>query len=237
MSERGEPSEPGESAGAPGPEERGGEGGRAEGAAREEVGGGADAGGRAGSAGRGEEVESGVHTTRFSRLSATTRIAVSILGPALLTTAYFTIPFGWIGPQHRVLSWLILAGLLTALAVGMVAITNRVLTGQSGRDRYLGVGILLLSWAAILVFSASYWALATRHGQFVGLQTRLDALYFTGVTMATVGYGDVHPSGQVARAVVLVQLVYTFVFLVGGVTALRARARDRFVRRSGEGGA
>jgi hypothetical protein len=67
--------------------------------------------------------------------------------------------------------------------------------------------------------------MAREPGQFVGLDTRLDALYFVGVTMATVGYGDIHPSGQLARAVLLVQLVYTLVFLVGGVAALRTRAR------------
>lgn len=117
----------------------------------------------------------------------------------------------------------------------MVLTTNRALTDVAGRFRHPGLGILLLSWAAILVFAASYWALATRRGQFVGLETRLDALYFTGVTMATVGYGDVHPSGQVARAVVLVQIVYTFAFLVGGVAALRTRARAGLVRRMSGG--
>ena len=113
----------------------------------------------------------------------------------------------------------------------MVVTTNRALTDRSGRYAHPGLVILLMSWTAILVFSAGYWALATRHNQFVGLQTRLDALYFTGVTMATVGYGDIHPSGQVGRAVVLVQIVYTFAFLVGGITAVRTRAREGMSRR------
>ena len=189
---------------------------------------GGDEAGRSEGAGR-------VQPRGLSRLPAPAAVAVAILGPVLLTTAYFTIPFGVLGPHHRFLSWLILAGLLTLLAVGMVVTTNRALTDTTGRYRHPGLGILLLSWAAILVFAASYWAMATRHGQFVGLQTRLDALYFTGVTMATVGYGDVHPSGQVARAVVLVQLVYTFAFLVGGITALRTRARATMARRRGGG--
>lgn len=173
--------------------------------------------------------------SRPARLAALARVAVAVLGPILLTTAYFTVPFGALEPRHPVLTWLIVAGLLTLLAVGMVVTTSRALTDQSGRYGHPGLGILLLSWASILVFAAGYWAMATRHGQFVGLQTRLDALYFTGVTMATVGYGDVHPSGQVARAVVLVQLVYTFAFLVSGIAAVRTRARARRVRRRGGG--
>jgi hypothetical protein len=158
-------------------------------------------------------------------LSARARIATAILGPVLLTTAYFTLPFGALEPRHQFLPWLILVGLLTLLAVGMVVTTNRVLADPTGRLRHPGVAILLLAWASVLVFSAAYWAMAREPGQFVGLDTRLDALYFVGVTMATVGYGDIHPSGQLARAVLLVQLVYTLVFLVGGVAALRTRAR------------
>lgn len=187
---------------------------------------GGDAAGRSRSAGRGES----------AGLPAPVRAAVFLIGPLLLTTAYFTIPFGVLGPHHRILSWLIVAGLLALLAVGMVVTTNRALTDTAGRYRHPGLGILLLSWAAILVFAAGYWAMATRHGEFVGLRTRLDALYFTGVTMATVGYGDVHPSGQVSRAAVLIQLLYTLAFIVGGVTAMRTRARATVVRRLGGGG-
>jgi voltage-gated potassium channel len=171
---------------------------------------------------------------RVSRLSNSAIIAVGIVGPVLLTTAYFTVPFDPIGPKYQVLPWAILIGLLTVLALGMVATTTRALTEEDGGFRHPGVGILLLSWAAILAFAATNWAMAA-HGQFVGLQTRLDALYFTGVTIATVGYGDIHPSGQLARAVVLVQLVYTFAFLVSGVTAIRTRNQTRRARRRREG--
>ena len=177
-------------------------------------------GGQAGAAGdgaaRGEPAR---------RLPTLARIAAAVLGPVLLTIAYFTIPFDPIAPKHEVLAWLIPAVLLAVLAVGMVVNTNRALAGTSGGNRHPALGFLLLSWAAILVFAATYWSMAMRPGQFVGLQTRLDALYFTGITMSTVGYGDIHPSGQLARGVVLVQLVYTFAFLVGGVAALRTRAR------------
>ncbi|MBS2532278.1 two pore domain potassium channel family protein [Catenulispora sp. NF23] len=166
-------------------------------------------------------------------MPALARLAAAALGPVLLTVAYFTLPFSVIGPRHRVLAWLIPVGLLALLAVGMTVTTDRALTDRSGRYRHPGLGILLLSWAAILVFAASYWAMAARHNQFVGLGTRLDALYFTGVTMATVGYGDIHPSGQLARAVVLVQFVYTFAFLVGGIAALRTRTRAMIVHGIG----
>jgi hypothetical protein len=47
--------------------------------------------------------------------------------------------------------------------------------------------------------------------QVIGLQTRTDALYFTLSTMTTVGFGDVHADGQVARAMVCALLVFNVV--------------------------
>jgi hypothetical protein len=43
--------------------------------------------------------------------------------------------------------------------------------------------------------------------QVSGLNTRTDALYFTLVTMATVGFGDIHAEGQFARAMVICLIV------------------------------
>jgi voltage-gated potassium channel len=173
---------------------------------------------------------SGVGELSRSGLPSRASIAAAVLGPVLLTVAYFTLPFAPIGGGHRAVRWVVLVGLLVVLAAGMVLTTARALTDPGGRP---GVGILLLAWASILVFAACYWSLAANRGEFVGLSTRLDALYFTGVTMATVGYGDIHPVGQLGRAVVLVQLVYSFAFLAGGVAALGTRTRARIVRRVG----
>jgi hypothetical protein len=182
----------------------------------------------------GQPDEAAPAAPRLDGLSHPARITVSVLGPIALTTAFFTLPFNEIGPKHPVLAWVILVGLLTLLAIGMGITTIRAVRDQSAeKPGHPGLPILLMSWASILIFAASYWSMATHRGQFVGLQTRLDSLYFTGVTVGTVGYGDIHPSGQLARAVVLVQLVYTFVFLVGGVAAVRTRARARMARRAG----
>lgn len=175
--------------------------------------------------------DSGGHCSPSRRAGAPFRITIAILGPVILTTIYFTVPFDPLGPKHRWLPWLIVVGILTLLAIGMVVTTFRAMTDLDGSYRNPGLIILLLAWAATLTFSASYWAMATHEGEFVGLQTRLDALYFTGVTMATVGYGDIHPSGQLGRAVVLVQLLYTFTFLAAGLAAVRTRTRARLARR------
>ncbi|NUP46212.1 MAG: two pore domain potassium channel family protein [Catenulispora sp.] len=176
----------------------------------------------------GDQRPAGGDGTRLGVLPRSVTIVLGVLGPVVLTTAYFTLPFGLLSDGDHIVVWVLLGGLLTLLGLGMVVTTVRVMTDRPGHP---GLGILLLAWAAILTFAASYWSLAIGHGQFSGLKTRLDALYFTGVTMATVGYGDIHPSGQVARALVLVQIVYTFAFVAGGITAVGTRVRGHLTRR------
>jgi hypothetical protein len=87
---------------------------------------------------------------------------------------------------------------------------------------------------AVVVFAASYLALSRQPGEFSGLNTRIDAIYFTVVTMATVGYGDIYPSGQAARVVVMLQIFYTLVFLAAGFTSLSQLVRSRVGHRMAE---
>ena len=47
-----------------------------------------------------------------------------------------------------------------------------------------------------MIFSFTYYLLAVNDpDQIVDLHTRLDAIYFSASTVATVGFGDIHASG------------------------------------------
>ncbi|MFL6206086.1 MAG: potassium channel family protein [Acidimicrobiales bacterium] len=83
--------------------------------------------------------------------------------------------------------------------------------------------IVLLVSMLILGFSALYFAMDSHQDQFEGLSTRLDAVYYTVTTMATVGYGDIHPVGQRARFVVTLAMLMNLAF-VGIVVRVLARA-------------
>jgi hypothetical protein len=83
--------------------------------------------------------------------------------------------------------------------------------------------IVLLVTMLVLGFASVYYAMDTHQEQFEGLSTRLDAVYYTVTTLATVGYGDVHPVGQPARAVVTGQMLLNLAF-VGIVVRVLARA-------------
>ncbi len=142
--------------------------------------------------------------------------------PLAVLVLYFAVPLDT-GPSPLRL----VVGLAATLAaVGWVA---RVVLREAGRqvrgeDAGLqGRHLALLLELAMLLFALAYYLLAV-HGtdQMAGIETRLDALYFTASTMGTVGYGDIHPVGQLARGVATAHIVFDVVFL-----ALAARLAAR----------
>jgi hypothetical protein len=159
------------------------------------------------------------------------RLVPTALGAVLLLVAYFTLPYEKLDVRHPALAWTIFTVVLAGLGVATAYWTVRALTVETGRP---GVWIMLLSLAALLTFAACYRAMATFPGEFKGdISTRLDALYFMVITLATVGYGDITPSGQVARAVVVIQLLYSFSVLAAGLTAVTARTRKQVTEKLG----
>ncbi|MFH8973812.1 potassium channel family protein [Streptomyces sp. NPDC017890] len=143
--------------------------------------------------------------------------------------AYFLLPLDQLGPGRPGLSWLLFASVLIVVAALLLRAVRDVLVDRP--DARPGVLITLLIVLTVHVFAAGYYALAKQPGEFTGLRTRVDALYFTVVTLATVGYGDITPRGQAARTVTVLQILYTFVFLTAAATALTRRMRDMVVRR------
>jgi voltage-gated potassium channel len=88
----------------------------------------------------------------------------------------------------------------------------------------------------VAVFASGYLLLArSADGQLVGVHTKTDALYFTISTLATVGFGDVHPSGQLARSLVTIQIVFDLVFVAALVAALTGGVRRGIAARRDEG--
>jgi voltage-gated potassium channel len=150
-------------------------------------------------------------------------------GFAAMLVGYFTLPLDVFGPVRPVLSWTVFLCAL-ALMAGLLLWQIRLVLVESDEGRP-GVFISLLICLSLVVFSAGYLALSRQPGQFHGLHTRVDSLYFTVVTMSTIGYGDIHASGQEARVVVVVQVVYNFVFLAAGASALTTRVRSRATTR------
>jgi voltage-gated potassium channel len=125
---------------------------------------------------------------------------------------------------------LLLTGALW-LVVRTVAHEARVDDAEIRLDR-----LLLAAVAGVICFALTDYVIARGDGtQFAGLRTKTDGLYFAVTTLATVGFGDVHAQGQLARQVVTVQMVFNLVVLASAARVLirGISRRSRTSRRTG----
>lgn len=148
---------------------------------------------------------------------------------ALLVAGYFLLPIDAFGSERPEVSWTVFVVILALIAVLLLKQMRDVLLDRTGV--HPGFVIPILVSLTVLVFATAYYTLAQEPGEVDGLRTRLDALYFTVVTLATVGYGDIHPSGQTARLLAIVQIVYNLVFLTAAATTLSHRFQRHIGRR------
>jgi voltage-gated potassium channel len=143
-----------------------------------------------------------------------------------LLVAYYAFPLKWRADSVVAdgLSLLVTVGALALVGAVMVKELGSVRRGLPGRSvRVLAMLLILLVMAASLTF---FLLDQIRPDEVVGLDTRTDALYFTLSTMTTVGYGDVHAEGQIARALVCVMIVFNVVVVASLVRAQTSRRKD-----------
>lgn len=160
-----------------------------------------------------------------SRHGTQDALARWFLLPVILLLVYFLVPLRDTDAPAGV--W---AGSLVAV-LGLVGISWVVLKeAASARKRLRLVHLVLALELVLLIFSLTYYVLAAdQPTEFVGLHTRLDALYFSMVTVTTVGYGDVSAHGQMARALVTCQLAFNLVFVGALVGLFQTWFQDRSV--------
>lgn len=142
--------------------------------------------------------------------------------PLGVLLAYFVVPENADNAPVGVLLGAILA------VVGLAAVTWVVIDEVRRAEKRLRLSHLLLALELVVViFALCYYGVAVRMpGEFSGLATRLDALYFSLTTVATVGYGDISAAGQLARLLVSVQLVFNLVFVAALVSLVQGRVRS-----------
>ena len=136
-----------------------------------------------------------------------------------LLVAYYAFPLRWTADSVVAVgaSLLMTVGALSLVGTVMIRELGSVRRGAPGRStRVLAMLLILLVMAASLTF---FLLNQIRPDEVIGLDTRTDALYFTLSTMTTVGYGDVHAEGQIARALVCVMIVFNIVVVASLVRA------------------
>ena len=165
------------------------------------------------------------------RLGPLTLATAQLLAVAAAVTAlYYLLPAGAVLPAGWWIT-LFVSGLVLLAVVIVLAIAKMVAAGTEAKIR----GIFTVLCVALIFFAEADYLLSRLPGQFTGLSTRTDSLYFTVSTLATVGFGDIHASGQLARAAVTVQIVFNLVFLASAVSAFLAPLKARAARRAQRG--
>ena len=133
--------------------------------------------------------------------------------------------------------WPLGAGLGAAgvLAVLPLSIHQVRVIDRSERPVATAVGaIALLSSMLVFGFAIIYFAVSVHTDQLPAMHTRIDALYFTVTTLATVGFGDIVAVGQGARALVTFQIVLNLILIGASFRMIGNRATRR--QRRGEPG-
>lgn len=156
--------------------------------------------------------------------------AVRCVGACVaLVVVYFAVP---IHDRDGSLATALRAAItVVALIAVVLAIGRQVLRQLSRPGAPLG-GLVASLVAGLLLFALLDYAVAYHApGEFPGLRTRLDALYFALSTVLTVGFGDISAKGQLARGLLCVQMLFNVVVLATAASLLArqigARARAR----------
>jgi voltage-gated potassium channel len=158
--------------------------------------------------------------------------SVGVFVAALLLFYSFPLP----GQSFPVLELLAFLAGIAALIVLVVWQARRQLAAPDSEAVRLS-SLLVVLYIVIMFFALAYvWIEQSSPGQFSDLQTRTDALYFTVATLGTVGYGDVHPVGQAARAVATTQIVFDLVFVAALVSVFSGRASRVLAAHRAAGG-
>ncbi|QDP94857.1 two pore domain potassium channel family protein [Microlunatus elymi] len=155
------------------------------------------------------------------------RLLRGIVAVVLAVVVYFLVPLGEGHDNVVVRAVLTVTFLLLLVALVIWQMGRQVRDPNSRVD-----GLALAVVVAVLGFALGFYRMAlSQPGQIIGLQTRVDALYFTLTTLLTIGYGDIHAAGQEARVLVIVQMVFNVVVLATAASLLTSRLRTRAEER------
>ncbi|MGN9809901.1 potassium channel family protein [Micromonospora sp. BQ11] len=147
----------------------------------------------------------------------------ALLTCLLLLAVYFVVPVE--ADPNGVRLALRSAGTLLLVVVVAWLVTSQVrrqlrVDTPSGEPEVRALTRLAVTLVAgLLVFALADYVLArSTPDQFVNLSTRIDALYFALATLTTIGYGDVHAQGQVARLAVCAQMLFSIGVIATGAS-------------------
>jgi voltage-gated potassium channel len=175
---------------------------------------------------------SGNDPVRFLHLDQAARRHVLIIAGmrtsavlASVLALYFIIPVDGFNEDTPAGAWTRLSAVALVFLTGMTIQVRTVLIANVPQVR-AAEAVIQSVLLFIFLFSLLYTSMsAAEQASFSEPLGKTDALYFTTTTFATVGFGDITPSTELARAVVTVQMIagLSLLVLVAKVTFYAAR--------------
>ena len=150
------------------------------------------------------------------------RLLLVIIGMLVI---FYTIPVSADESTGRVVTSVALT--LTGVAALAWGIFEQVRRQLQSRSEDIHTLVMLLPLAAVLFALGFYVLDVHRPAQFEGMHTRTDALYFTLSTVTTVGFGDITAHGQLARVLVMFQLIFNAIFVGAAASTIISSIRNR----------
>ena len=143
-------------------------------------------------------------TRRHVFLVAALRLAAFL---ALLIFLFSTVPIGGFDEDNPSAAWIRLVAILLVFLSALVLQLRMIVAAEVPQVR-AAEAVVETVLMFLFLFAFLYTSMSTTDPlAFTEPLSRMDALYFTTVTFATVGFGDITPVSQLARAVVTVQMI------------------------------
>ena len=158
------------------------------------------------------------------------RVAATMAASLVL---FFVVPVRNHGSPGR-LALEVVVSLAAVLVIGWLVLGELIGEWRGDTRGLTGRHLGLMFEFVLLIFALTYYALSVySHREMAGIHTRLDALYFTTTTMATVGFGDIHPVGQLARGVTTIHVGFDVLFAAALVRLINVRVSRAVQTRPG----
>ena len=136
---------------------------------------------------------------------------------------FFVVPVRNHGSPGR-LALEVVVSLAAVLVIGWLVVGELIGEWRGDTRGLTGRHLGLMFEFVLLIFALTYYTLSVySHREMAGIHTRLDALYFTTTTMATVGFGDIHPVGQLARGITTIHVGFDVLFAAALVRLINVR--------------
>lgn len=144
--------------------------------------------------------------------------------PALIILGYVLAPLS-------TRPWLGVLVSLTALACALPFLARRARVVRLSNTPLIDAlhAIAVFGTMLIVAFASLHYAVAVNvDGQYSGLQTKLDGVYYTVTVLGTVGFGDITADGQLARGLATTNILFNLIALGVGLRLVTFAAQSRF---------